>query len=155
MSSENCMNFKSMHYMNILWLCSILIASIMDGLSPWLIPLLFLRNQRKDHGLLPQLHLQGIFKINFITCILPYLLSGAGINFIINMINMNEAEEPIQTPLKTYVISLHLSLIEHITSYIIVWLHGTWTTIWNSPLNIREKLHKLVCIKLVWFNPNW
>ena len=51
-------NFKSMNYMNLLWLCSILMAPVVCGFNPWNINtfVTLQKYQQKNKGLLSPLH---------------------------------------------------------------------------------------------------
>ena len=53
MPNEECMNFKRMHFMNLLCLFSVLMAAVVYGFSPWLNNLLCLKKQENIMACFP------------------------------------------------------------------------------------------------------
>ena len=51
MLNEEYMNFKRMHYMSLLGLCSILMAPVVYAFSPWLNTFVMLKNTKKGSWL--------------------------------------------------------------------------------------------------------
>ena len=123
------LNSKSMHFMNLLWFCSVLMAPIVYGLSPWLNTFVVLENTNKGSWLVvPSLPSSYLFGLKFHWL---YLAIGISENSWSSYISM----EGTAASIKQHLVS------RHFYSQTVSLKYAPWENMFHFDRNHQHKLY--------------